>query len=39
LRREIELGIEDCEHSEVVEADEVFARLRERIRRVKAPAK
>jgi antitoxin ParD1/3/4 len=39
LRREIELGIEDCERGEVVEADEVFARLRERLRRVKAPAK
>ncbi len=39
LRREIDLGIEQCDRGEVVEADEVFAGLRERIGQVKAPAK
>ena len=39
LRREIDLGIEQCDRGEVVEADEVFARLRERMGQVKAPAK
>jgi antitoxin ParD1/3/4 len=34
LRREFELGMEDCERGEVADADEVFARLRERLRPV-----
>jgi Arc/MetJ-type ribon-helix-helix transcriptional regulator len=38
LRRDIQLSIERCERGEVAGADEVFARLRERLRSVKAPA-
>ena len=38
-RREIQLGVEPCERGEVVEADEVLARLRARMRMVKARAK
>ncbi len=39
LRREIQIGIDQCERGEVVEADEVFARLRARMGKAKAPAK
>jgi antitoxin ParD1/3/4 len=39
LRREIQIGIDQCERGEVVEADQVFARLRKRMASVKAPAK
>ena len=39
LSRDIQLGMEQCERGEVVEANEVFARLRERMRVVKAPVK
>jgi hypothetical protein len=39
LRREIQIGIDPCERGEVVEADQVFARLRKRMASVKAPAK
>ena len=39
LRREIQIGIDQCERGEVVDADEVFARLRERMGLAKAPAK
>ena len=39
LRREIQIGIDQCERGEVVDADEVFARLRERMGSVKAPTK
>ena len=39
LRREIQIGIDQCERGEVVDADEVFAQLRERMGLAKAPAK
>jgi antitoxin ParD1/3/4 len=39
LRREIQIGIDQCERGEVTDADEVFARLRDRMSSAKAPAK
>ncbi|MGH6913291.1 MAG: hypothetical protein ACREH3_06245, partial [Geminicoccales bacterium] len=39
VRREIQIGIDQCERGEVADADKVFARLRERMRAGKVPAK
>jgi antitoxin ParD1/3/4 len=39
LRREIQIGIARCERGEVVDTDEVFAGLRERMRAGNVPVK
>jgi antitoxin ParD1/3/4 len=38
LRREIAIGIEQCDRGEVVDADEVFAELERKAARLKSPA-
>ena len=38
LRREIDIGIEQCDRGEVVDAEEVFAELERKAARLKSPA-
>jgi len=38
LRREIDIGIEQCDRGEIVDADEVFAELERKAARLKSPA-
>jgi hypothetical protein len=38
LRREIDIGIEQCDRGEIIDAEEVFAELERKAARFKSPA-